>query len=122
MDNLLFGYQDYLTGVGTDIARKLDTGSLHNDNISWNEWLKKYNYENSPYTKYNYAVKIANNFQQGGKTKNTNKIKKNTKKRNNKLVKKNTKKLVKKNTNIKVKILKRNNKLVKKNTNKIVKK
>ena len=102
MDNLLFGYQDYLTGVGTDIARKLDTGSLHNDNISWNEWLKKYNYENSPYTKYNYAVKIANNFQQGGKTnkntkkRNTNKIKKNTKKRNINKIKKNTNKLVKK--------------------------
>ena len=97
MDNLLCNYDKYLTNVGTDIAKRLDTGMLNNDNSSWNNWLKQYNYDTNPETKYNYAINIAKKLTGGGRKKTDKKKLKGRKKTSKKLKdrKKTTKQLQK---------------------------
>lgn len=93
MDRLC-NYQTYLTNVGTDIAKKLETGMINNNSSSWDKWLQEYNNSISPQTQYNYAMKIAKNLNGGGMTKRktkTNKRKTKTNKQKTKTNKQKTK-------------------------------
>ena len=85
-------YQTYLTNVGTDIAKNLETGMINNNSSSWDKWLQEYNNSISPHTQYNYAMKIVKNLNGGGKKKRktkTNKRKTKTNIKKTKLNKKN---------------------------------
>ena len=84
MDRLC-NYQTYLTKVGTDIAKNLETGMINNNSSSWDKWLQEYNNSISPQTQYNYAMKIAKKLNGGGKNKRKTKTnKRKTKMKTNK--------------------------------------